>query len=184
MVKFTVEKDGSVSDIRLEHTKLKKTVGPGSELDYMDASTFNLQNKTILAKLAEAAAEAVKTTSGQWQPATRNGAPVAAEMYLPVQFSGSAVEGLGETRNSSHTRQESPTQAANAKELNPESVVPPFKLDQRPAFKGGEMPPRSSLPKTSATPTHRWKETLPLPLLFMKTAAPENRRLAQAWARC
>ncbi|MCX2739899.1 TonB family protein [Pontibacter anaerobius] len=95
VVKFTVEKDGSVSNIQLANTKLKKTVGPDAKLDYMDASTFNLQNKTILAKLAEAAAEAVKVTSGQWQPATKNGTPVAAEMYLPVQFMGSEIENDG-----------------------------------------------------------------------------------------
>ncbi|CAM3694033.1 TonB family protein [Pontibacter korlensis] len=86
VVKFTVKEDGSVSDIKLAHTKLKKTVGPDAKLDYMDASTFNLQNKAILAKLAEAAAAAVKATSGQWQPATKNGEAVAAELALPVQF--------------------------------------------------------------------------------------------------
>ncbi|TPE44276.1 TonB family protein [Pontibacter mangrovi] len=95
VVKFTVEKDGSVSNIRLASTKLKKTVGPDAKLDYMDASTFKLQNKAILAKLAEAAAEAVKATSGQWIPATKNGAPVPAEMVLPVQFSGSEAESEG-----------------------------------------------------------------------------------------
>ncbi|WP_299754139.1 TonB family protein [uncultured Pontibacter sp.] len=86
VVKFTVEQDGSVSNIKLANTKLKKTVGPDARLDYMDASTFNLQNKTILAQLAEAAAAAVKATSGQWQPATKSGKPVAAELALPVQF--------------------------------------------------------------------------------------------------
>ncbi len=95
VVKFTVEKDGSVSNIKLAHTKLKKTVGPDAKLDYMDASTFNLQNKTVLARLAEAAAAAVKATSGQWQPATRNGQPVAAEMVLPIQFLGSEAESGG-----------------------------------------------------------------------------------------
>lgn len=86
VVKFTVEQDGSVSNIKLANTKLKKTVGPDARLDYMDASTFNLQNKTILAQLAEAAAAAVKATSGQWQPASKSGKPVAAELALPVQF--------------------------------------------------------------------------------------------------
>ncbi|MFD2247036.1 TonB family protein [Pontibacter ruber] len=89
MVKFSVEKDGSVSNVRLEGTKLKKIVGPGSELDYMDASTFGLQNKTVLAKLSEAAAAAVKSTSGQWEPALKDGQPIAAELVLPVQFLGS-----------------------------------------------------------------------------------------------
>ncbi|WP_266202518.1 TonB family protein [Pontibacter kalidii] len=93
VVKFTVEKDGTVSNIKLASTKLKKTVGPDATLDYMDASTFNLQNKTILAKLAEAAAAAVKATSGQWQPATKNGQAVAAELALPVQFVGSEAGG-------------------------------------------------------------------------------------------
>ncbi|OKL39919.1 TonB family protein [Pontibacter flavimaris] len=95
VVKFTVEKDGTVSNIKLASTRLKKTVGPDAKLDYMDASTFNLQNKTILAKLAEAAAAAVKATSGHWQPATKNGEPVAAEIVLPVQFLGGEAEGKG-----------------------------------------------------------------------------------------
>lgn len=95
VVKFTVEKDGSISNIKLASTKLKKTVGPDAKLDYMDASSFNLQNKTILSKLAEAAAAAVKATSGQWQPATKNGEPVAAELALPVQFVGAEAEGKG-----------------------------------------------------------------------------------------
>jgi len=86
VVKFTVEKDGSVSNIKLEQTKLKKIVGPGSELDYMDAATFGFQNKAILAKLSDAAATAVKATSGQWQPSLKGGQPVAAELVLPVQF--------------------------------------------------------------------------------------------------
>ncbi|MBD1396985.1 energy transducer TonB [Pontibacter sp. JH31] len=86
IVKFTVEPDGSVSKLKLENTKLKKAVGPGSELDYMDASTFQLQNKAILAKLSEAAMAAVKATSGQWEPALKNGQPVATELTLPVQF--------------------------------------------------------------------------------------------------
>ena len=88
VVKFTVEKDGSVSNIKLEQTKLKKTVGSGSELDYMDAATFGLQNKAILAKLSNAAATAVKATSGQWQPSLKDGQPVAAELVLPIQFLG------------------------------------------------------------------------------------------------
>jgi TonB family protein len=86
VVKFNVEKDGSVSNLRLEGTKLKKTVGPGSDLDYMDASTFQLQNKAVLAKLSEAAMNAVKATSGKWDPALKNGQPVTAELVLPVQF--------------------------------------------------------------------------------------------------
>jgi TonB family protein len=92
LVKFTVEKNGSVSNVRLAGTKLKKTVGPESELDYMDASTFSLQNKTILAKLSEAAVAAVKATSGKWEPAHKNGLPVAAELVLPVQFLSSDTD--------------------------------------------------------------------------------------------
>lgn len=91
VVKFNVEKDGSVSNLRLEGTKLKKTVGSGSELDYMDATTFQLENKAILAKLSEAAMSAVKATSGKWEPALKNGQPVVAELALPVQFLGSAT---------------------------------------------------------------------------------------------
>lgn len=105
VLKFTVEKDGSVSNIVLEHTKLKKTVGPGSELDYMDASTFNLQNRSTLAKLVEAAFEAVRATSGRWQPAIKNGEPVATEMYLPVQFLGSKADNSGETMNTPETQE-------------------------------------------------------------------------------
>jgi len=89
IVKFYVEKDGTVSNIRLEETKLKKTVGVGSDLDYMDASTFKVQNKAILSKLAEAATNAVKATSSKWQPALKNGQPTGAEMVLPVQFASS-----------------------------------------------------------------------------------------------
>ncbi|MBF9252821.1 TonB family protein [Pontibacter sp. 172403-2] len=89
VVKFTVEKDGSVSNIKLEQTKLKKTVGPGSELDYMDAATFGLGNRAILAKLSEAAITALKATSGQWRPSLKDGQPVAAKLLLPVQFLGS-----------------------------------------------------------------------------------------------
>jgi len=92
MVKFTVEKDGSVSGVRLAGTKLKKTVGPGSELDYMDASTFSLQNKTLLAKLSEAAVAAVKATSGSWEPARKDGQAIAAELVLPVQFLSSEAD--------------------------------------------------------------------------------------------
>ncbi|MDO6390269.1 TonB family protein [Pontibacter sp. BT731] len=89
VVKFYVDREGQVSNVRLEGTKLKKTVGPGSELDYMDASTFQLQNKTLLAKLSESAMAAVKATSGQWEPALKSGQPTGAEVVLPVQFLGS-----------------------------------------------------------------------------------------------
>ncbi len=95
MVKFYIDKDGSVSNIRLEGTKLKKVVGPDSELDYMDASTFKLADKALLVKLSEAAMAAVKATSGKWEPATRNAQPVHAEVVLPIQFigaKGSATE--------------------------------------------------------------------------------------------
>ena len=90
IVKFYVDKAGEVSNIRLESTKFKKTVGPGSDLDYMDASTFGLQNKTLLAKLSEAAVAAVKATSGNWEPALKSGQPAASEVVLPVQFLGTA----------------------------------------------------------------------------------------------
>ncbi|GGG21763.1 TonB family protein [Pontibacter amylolyticus] len=89
MVKFYVDREGQVSNVRLEGTKLKKTVGPGSELDYMDASMFQLQNKSLLAKLSESAMAAVKATSGQWEPALKSGQPSGAEVVLPVQFLGS-----------------------------------------------------------------------------------------------
>lgn len=89
MVKFYVDREGQVSNVRLDGTKLKKTVGPGSELDYMDASTFQLQNKSLLAKLSESAMAAVKATSGQWEPALKSGQPSGAEVVLPVQFLGS-----------------------------------------------------------------------------------------------
>lgn len=73
VVRFIVGKNGSVSNIQLAQTKLKKIIGPGSDHDYMDATTFNLQNKSIFAKLSEAAVAAVKATSRQWEPAITNG---------------------------------------------------------------------------------------------------------------
>ncbi len=93
IVKFNVDKSGNVSNITLDGTKLKKTVGPDSKLDYMDASTFNLQNKTILAKLSENAVAAVKSTSGNWEPALSNGKPTTAEVVLPIHFLGSDTDG-------------------------------------------------------------------------------------------
>ncbi|WP_018480096.1 TonB family protein [Pontibacter roseus] len=91
VVKFYVDKAGTVSNIRLEGTKLKKTVGPDSDLDYMDASTFQLQNKALLAQLSESAMSAVKATSGKWEPATKNGQAIGAELVLPVQFLGTTA---------------------------------------------------------------------------------------------
>ncbi|MFD2514871.1 TonB family protein [Pontibacter locisalis] len=88
-VNFTIDTDGSVSGIAVAGTKLKKTVGTGADMDYIDASTFNVQNKSILALLSEAAAEAVKSTSGMWEPGLRNGKPIAAEVTLPVLLPGS-----------------------------------------------------------------------------------------------
>ncbi|RIJ42739.1 energy transducer TonB [Pontibacter oryzae] len=90
VVRFTVEPDGSVSGAELSDMKMKKTIGPGSELDYMDATSFNLQHKTILAQLSEAALTAVKATSGHWKPATQNGKAVAAKLTLPIQFANDA----------------------------------------------------------------------------------------------
>jgi TonB family protein len=108
VVKFYVDKEGQVSNVRLEGTKLKKTVGPGSDLDYMDASTFQLQNKAILAKLSEAAMAAVKATSGKWEPAYKNGQPVGSELVLPVQFlgseSGKGSEKMGVPSMTKHTK--------------------------------------------------------------------------------
>jgi TonB family protein len=97
IIKFYVEKDGTVSNIRLEGTKLKKTVGAGKDMDYMDASTFQVQNKVILAKLAEAAMAAVAATSGNWEPATKNGQATGAEIVLPVQFFGSEAAAANKT---------------------------------------------------------------------------------------
>ncbi|WP_276496819.1 TonB family protein [Pontibacter litorisediminis] len=126
VVKFTVEKDGTVSNIKLASTKLKKTVGPDTKLDYMDASTFNLQNKTIVAKLAEAAAAAVKATSGQWQPATKNGQPVAAEIALPVQFLGSEADPIDHSLPSPASQQEasSPAKAQPSASAHPDREFP------------------------------------------------------------
>ncbi|NEM98576.1 TonB family protein [Pontibacter burrus] len=89
VVRFYVDKDGAVSNIRLEETKLKKTVGAGANMDYMDASTFQLQNKAVLAKLTEAATAAVRATSGKWEPALKNGLPAGSELALPLHFTGS-----------------------------------------------------------------------------------------------
>ncbi|MBC5995034.1 TonB family protein [Pontibacter cellulosilyticus] len=98
MVRFYVDQEGNVSNIRLDGTKLKKTVGPDSKLDYMDASTFSLQNKAILAWLSEAAVAAVKATSGNWEPALKKGQPAASEVVLPVQFNSSTGgKGVGQT---------------------------------------------------------------------------------------
>ncbi len=109
MVKFYVDKTGQVSNVRLDGTKLKKTVGPGSELDYMDASTFQLQNKAVLAKLSESAMAAVKATSGQWEPALKSGQPAGAEVVLPVQFlsseSGKGTEHMGVPSMTKYTKE-------------------------------------------------------------------------------
>lgn len=134
LIKFTIEKDGRVSGIKLENTKLKKTIGPGSELDYMDASSFNIQNKTILAKLAEAAAEALKTTSGNWEPATKNGETVSSEILLPIQFYGSEIEG----GNTSPEVLKPTSQEPAAKELDLTAITSVSKLDQKPSFKSGK----------------------------------------------
>lgn len=108
VVKFYVDREGQVSNVRLEGTKLKKMVGPGSELDYMDASTFQLQNKAILAKLSESAMAAVKATSGQWEPALKNGQPISSELVLPVQFlsseSGKSSEKMGVPSMTKYTK--------------------------------------------------------------------------------
>ncbi|SIT93766.1 TonB family protein [Pontibacter indicus] len=108
MVKFYVDREGQVSNVRLEGTKLKKMVGPGSELDYMDASTFQLQNKALLAKLSESAMSAVKATSGQWEPALKSGQPAGAEVVLPVQFlsseSGQGSEKMGVPTMTKYTK--------------------------------------------------------------------------------
>ncbi|MDX5480650.1 MAG: energy transducer TonB, partial [Hymenobacteraceae bacterium] len=120
--------------IKLDHTKLKKTVGPGSELDYMDAATFNLQNKAILAKLSEAAAAAVKATSGQWEPARKNGQPLAAELALPVQFLSEEAE----QRAPAPATQPANSQETSTRKPDFNQVVPLYKLDQKPGFKSGE----------------------------------------------
>lgn len=64
-------------------------MGADADMDYMDVSTFKLQDKTVLAELSKAAAEAIQATSGMWEPGIRQGKPVAAEVTLPVLFSGS-----------------------------------------------------------------------------------------------
>lgn len=87
-VKFTVEPDGSVANLAVADTKLKQVVANGSRQNYMDASTFNLKDKAILAQLGEAAARAVKETSGMWNPGLKHGKPVAAEVTLPILISG------------------------------------------------------------------------------------------------
>ncbi|MFD3001775.1 TonB family protein [Pontibacter toksunensis] len=94
-VKFTVEVDGTVTNMKVEKMKLKKVVGPGAEFDYMDATSFNVQNKTTLARLAEAAITAVRATSGRWEPAMQNGKPVAAELVLPLQFLSTEADKTG-----------------------------------------------------------------------------------------
>ncbi|GHA53560.1 hypothetical protein GCM10007389_00940 [Pontibacter akesuensis] len=87
-VKFTVEQDGSIANVAIADTKLKQVVANGSKLDYNDASSFKLKDKAVLAQLGEAAAKAIKQTSGMWNPGLRNGKPVAAEVTLPILISG------------------------------------------------------------------------------------------------
>ncbi|WP_162055189.1 TonB family protein [Pontibacter pamirensis] len=87
-VNFNIEEDGKVSNIAIANTKLKHVVGAGADMDYMDASTFKLQNKTVLAEFSKAAAEAIQATSGMWEAGTRHGKPIVAEVTLPVLFSG------------------------------------------------------------------------------------------------
>jgi len=95
-VKFNVDSAGTVSNIAVANTKLKRAVGAGADMDYMDASSFKLQNRTILAQLTEAAAEVVKATSSMWEAGLKNGKPVAAEVTLPVLFTGSGELNLHE----------------------------------------------------------------------------------------
>ncbi|MBX0333277.1 energy transducer TonB [Pontibacter sp. HSC-14F20] len=119
MVKFYVDREGQVSNVRLEGTKLKKMVGPGSELDYMDASTFQLQNKAVLAKLSESAMAAVKATSGQWEPALKSGLPTGSEVVLPVQFlsseSGQSSEKMGVPTMTKYTKYSYKVEEADVK---------------------------------------------------------------------
>ncbi|MFD3001776.1 TonB family protein [Pontibacter toksunensis] len=97
-VNFNVEADGRVSNITIANTKLKQVVGAGADMDYMDASTFKLQDKAVLAALSKAAAEAIQATSGMWEPGIRQGKPVAAEVTLPVLFfsSGEPTDNVSE----------------------------------------------------------------------------------------
>ncbi|MDX5423119.1 MAG: energy transducer TonB [Hymenobacteraceae bacterium] len=88
-VNFTVESDGKVSNISVADTKLRKMVSADAELYYMDAATFKLSNRAVLAQLQEAAAGAVRATSGMWEPGIKNGKPAAADLRLPVLVSGS-----------------------------------------------------------------------------------------------
>ncbi|WP_461491669.1 TonB family protein [Pontibacter sp. HJ8] len=127
VVKFYVDKDGTVSNVRLEGTKLKKTVGPGSDLDYMDASTFQLQNKAIVAKLSEAALSAVKATSGKWEPATKTGEPTGAELVMPVQFLGAEA-----------AKNEKPLQAPSMTKYTKDHYDYD-EVDTKPAFKEGSF---------------------------------------------
>lgn len=87
-VKFNIEKDGSVSNVAIAGTRLKRSVGAGADMDYMDASTFKLQDMSVLAQLTEAATSAIKSTSGMWEPGLQHGKPVVAEVTLPVLLSG------------------------------------------------------------------------------------------------
>lgn len=87
-VKFNIEKDGSVSNVAIADTKLKRSVGAGADMDYMEASTFKLQDLSVLAQLTEAATDAIKRTSGMWEPGLQHGKPVVAEVSLPVLISG------------------------------------------------------------------------------------------------
>ncbi|GAA4439933.1 hypothetical protein GCM10023188_36590 [Pontibacter saemangeumensis] len=94
-VKFNIEADGSVSNVAIAGTKLKRSVGAGADMDYMDASTFKLQDMSVLAQLTEAAAGAIKHTSGMWEPGLQHGKPVVAEVILPVLLSGAGKPDTG-----------------------------------------------------------------------------------------
>ncbi|WP_164891193.1 energy transducer TonB [Botryobacter ruber] len=97
VLKFVVEKDGSISDVRLEQTKVQKTIVPGSEFEYMDGNKIGLLNKAVLAQLAEAATTALKSTSGNWESGTRNGTKSKMEIELPVAYRGSLQPVVGST---------------------------------------------------------------------------------------
>lgn len=95
-VNFTITPDGQVANIAVADTKLKRTAVSGPGMDYMDATTFQVQNKAVLADLHKAAVEAIAATNGMWQPGIRNGKAIAAEVTLPVYFAAAGKTGANQ----------------------------------------------------------------------------------------
>ena len=81
-VQFVVEVDGTLSDIKVVKvvTSVPKTVendGTLSDIKVVKGAGNGLD---------EAAIEAIKTTSGQWEAGRQKGTPVNTRMVMPIMF--------------------------------------------------------------------------------------------------